>query len=171
MRKRSARRTGSLITRSLATGTDMARLAETASALAVASGRTIGYRSAMLVKAMGNPVALADPEFHRMGHEKVQAGTEAAHAVAASFGPLHEAWAAWMVAQARMAQALFAGLDWTVPPAERWRRQSRAMERGWAAATVAAVRLGEAAVRTAGAGLKPIHTVASANAERLAKAR
>src|SRR5688500_3570254 len=58
--------------------------------MAVASARTIGYRTARMVQALGDPVNLVDPEFARMGHEKVEAAMKSGQAVAGGVHDVYE---------------------------------------------------------------------------------
>jgi hypothetical protein len=76
-------------------GQDLARTAGKTQEMALASVQTIGYRTAMMLQALGDPVAMANPEFTLMGHEKVEAAVESHRAMLESGQALIEGWTAW----------------------------------------------------------------------------
>src|SRR3954467_15401332 len=76
-------------------GQDLARTAGKTQEMALASIQTIGYRTAMMMQAMGDPVAMANPEFMLMGREKIEAAVESHQAIVSSFQTLMEGLMSW----------------------------------------------------------------------------
>jgi hypothetical protein len=146
-------------------------LVETASRtgdMAVASARTIGYRTARIVQALGDPVSLVDPEFARMGHEKVEAAMKSGQAMADGVHALGAVWQQWVFGQLEDGTRCLGELSAARNPLELvciWQRLAMTTLLN---ATTAAAHLAEASSRLSGAGLDPVLTVAAANAERLA---
>jgi hypothetical protein len=91
-------------------GQDLARTAGKTQEMALASVQTIGYRTAMMLQALGDPVAMANPEFTLMGHEKVEAAVESHRAMLESGQALIEGWTAWALGQANSTTKAFAEL-------------------------------------------------------------
>src|SRR3712207_4969941 len=76
-------------------GQDLARTAGKTHEMALASVQTIGYRTAMMFQAFGDPVAMSNPEFTLMGHEKVEAAVESHRAMMESTQKRFEGWTVW----------------------------------------------------------------------------
>ncbi|WP_207480605.1 phasin family protein [Arenibaculum pallidiluteum] len=153
------------------TGTELARTAERTAELAVASARTIGYRTAMMAQAAGNPVLLADPEFVLMWQEKVEAGIAATLAVGESLRPMYEAWLTWAGHQSHGNLRAAGALGTSRTPQQMIQSWSIWLEESLTGAAAAAEKLAEASGKVAAAGLAPIHAAASANARRLSARR
>jgi hypothetical protein len=150
-------------------GQDLARTAGKTHEMALASAQTIGYRTAMMFQAFGDPVAMTNPEFTLMGHEKVEAAVESHRAMMESGQALFESWTAWAFGQANTTTKAFAELATCRSPADVIGVQQHYLLSTWINATTTAAKLAQAAVRIADAGLIPVHKVASANAKRLSE--
>src|SRR3954467_11175784 len=83
------------IDRLMSAGRDLARTVERTQEVALASVQTIGYRTAMMMQAFGDPVAMTNPEFTLMGREKVEAAVESHQAILSSFQTLMEGVLSW----------------------------------------------------------------------------
>ncbi len=145
--------------------------------LAAAAAETIAHRSARMAGALVDPrgrtntSGLADPEFRRMGAEKLQAGAASARAMALRLAAGQHLWRDFWLLQFRRGSALLPRIAANPSPLDMARLGA---ESGgllladclgfWAKAAA----LGEA---VADAGARPIHRTATANAHRLAKAR
>lgn len=145
------------------------RTAAQQSELGVVSAKTIGYRTAMMAGALTDPGELTNPEFVRMGTEKVEAAAEAASAVATGFADLQKAWMALFLAPAQAVTAGLCGFGACRSPVEVFSAQQRLVETSVMASYDAGLHFADAAARLTGAGLRPIHRKASANARRLAR--
>jgi hypothetical protein len=150
-------------------GQDLARTAGKTHEMALASAQTIGYRTAMMLQAFGDPVAMANPEFTLMGHEKVEAAVESHRAMMESGQALFESWMTWAFGQANNTTKAFAELATCRTPADIISVQQHYLQSSWINATTAAAKLAQAAIRITDAGLIPVHKVASANAKRLSE--
>jgi len=150
-------------------GQDLARTAGKTQEMALASVQTIGYRTAMMLQAFGDPVAMANPEFALMGHEKVEAAVESQRAMMGSAQALFEGWTAWAFGQATTTTRAFAELATCRTPADIISVQQHYLQSTWINATTAAAKLTQAVIRITDAGLIPVHKVASANAKRLSE--
>lgn len=129
--------------------------------MAAAAAQTIGYRTAMMAAAMGDPRKLANPEFVRMGAEKVEAAAEAVQEIAEGVVELQHAWMAFWSGQARLAAGFMGGPS----PCSAMELFQESMDAG----INAGLRFAESAADLAGAGLGPIHRKTRANAKRLAR--
>jgi hypothetical protein len=150
-------------------GHDLARTAGKTQEMAMASVQTIGYRMAMMFQALGDPVAMANPEFTLMGHEKVEAAVESHRAMVESGQALIESWTAWALGQANTTTKAFAELATCRTPASFISVQQHYLQSTWINAATAAAKLTQAAIRITDSGLIPVHKVAAANAKRLAE--
>lgn len=155
--------------RLLKVGAALARTAERTTEMGVAAAQTIGIRTGMLMRAAGDPVAMADPEFTLMVREKVEAAMESSLAMGANLSALQAAWTSWLSSQAAIATYAMSGLAQCRSPLDIAMVQSRALDALQSAGTAAGARLAEAAIGVTGAGLAPVHKAASANAKRLAR--
>lgn len=135
--------------------------------MGLAAAQTIGYRTAMLAAAMQDPSKLANPEFIRMGSEKVEAVVEAVQEMAEGVAELHHAWYAFWAGQARIAAGLMGGLGAVRSPGEVVGLFEDSMNAG----INAGLCFAESAASLAGAGLGPFHTKTRANARRLRRRR
>lgn len=148
-------------------GAALAKTAERTGEMGVAAATTIGIRTNMMVRAAGDPVAMADPEFTLMVCEKVEAAVESGLAMGAGLPTFHVALATWLSSQAAIATHAISSLAQCRTPADVAAVQSRTFEALHSAGTAASARLAEAAVVITGAGLDPVHRTVSANAKRL----
>ncbi len=153
----------------LKVGSELARTAERTAELAVASARTIGFRTAMMAQAAGDPIAMSDPEFMLMGSEKVEASYAAALALADSLRPLYEAWMTWSSHQLHGNVRFASEIVSCRNPADLTRVYSHWINESLTGTQLAAGKMAEAISKMSGAALAPIHAAASANARRLAK--
>jgi hypothetical protein len=150
-------------------GQDLARTAEKTHEMALASVQTIGYRTAMMMQAFGDPVAMTNPEFALMGREKMEAAVESHQAIVSSFQRLMEGLFSWAAGQHHDNTRTVVELATCRNPAQFLTIQQRYIHGTCINAANAAARFTEAAIRLTGAGLIPVHKVASANAKRLAR--
>lgn len=152
-------------------GRRMAKTALAAGEMATAAGQVIGYRTAMMAEAMGDPAAMIDPEFTLMGHEKVDAILESAVAMADGTRALFDAWTVWMTGQSRAALGAVSGLATCRTPFDLLEVQYRFIEASLSGTMASGSRIALGAARLAQAGLAPVHRTATANALRLARER
>lgn len=166
---RSKAGNGHPVERLAAVAGEMAKTGVKGGEMGVAAAQTIGYRTAMMAAALGNPVDLANPEFVRMGSEKVEAGVEAVHAVAKGLEDLYQAWIALCTGQSQAALAVLGGLGSVRTPADLLTLQSRTVTEAIDASIHASLRFVEAASALTTAGLTPAYRTVRANARRLAR--
>lgn len=169
MAGRSRAGNGHPVERLAAVAGEMAKTGVKGGEMGVAAAQTIGYRTAMMAAAMGNPVDLANPEFVRMGSEKVEAAVEAVHAVAKGMEELYHAWVALSTGQSQAALAMLGGLGTVRTPADLLMLQSRSVTEAMDAGIHASLRFVEAASALTTAGLNPAYRKVRANAKRLAR--
>ena len=143
--------------------------AQASADVAHASMRTIGFRTAMMARAAGDPVALADPEFTRMVREKIEAFAGAGGAVMGGVQALHGLWAAAMIGQVLGTVQACAALASCRTPADVAAVQGRWLAASQSEAVRSVTRIMEATFGLYGASLDPIHAVVTANARRLAR--
>lgn len=139
--------------------------------LAVAAGQTIAHRSGMLARAAGDAVALADPEFVLMGHEKLAVAVETGHAAAAAFLEGQRMWSDWMMRQAWTMMEAGLAMATSCTPGAALAAQLRCANRSLVNAESAGAGLVSAVSDAASRLLHPAHRVASANARRLGRGR
>jgi hypothetical protein len=143
--------------------------AEKAGQLGMAAASTITHRAVMMAQAMSDPVAaMSNPEFTRMGVEKVEAAVEATRALTEGFQDLGLAWWELMAGQMQLASEAATGLQRCRTPTDFMALQSQSFSRCMTAGMAAGLRFAESATALMGAGLNPMHRTASANARRLA---
>ncbi|WP_207455706.1 phasin family protein [Azospirillum sp. SYSU D00513] len=168
------RRGGKRVTpaRMLALAGELARTGVQGGEVGIAAARTITHRTAMMAAAAGDPVAMANPEFVRMGTEKLEAAVEAGQAMAKGMAELGQAWTALAAGPLLPGSPAFGRVP---TPADWLAWQSRAagaMASGMMMGGMAAgLRLAEAWSAVASAGLAPVHRTVSANARRLGRER
>ncbi len=136
--------------------------------MGVAAAQTIGYRSAMMAAALASPTGFANPEFIRMGAEKVEASVEAMQAVTHGLAELGTTWVALLTGQTQATVQALTELSRCRHPAEWAEVQRRAVAQMVDSGVHAALRTAEAAAAISAASLKPLHRKARANARRLA---
>jgi len=156
------------IGRLMSAGQDLFRTAEKTQEMALASVQTIGYRTAMMMQAMGDPVAMANPEFSLMGREKIEAAVESHQAIVSSFQTLMEGLLSWAAGQHHDNVKAAVELSTCRNPLDLLTIQQRYVYGTCINAANAGARLTQAMIRLSEAGLVPVHKVAAANAKRLA---
>ena len=134
------------------------------------SAEVIGHRSARMAVAGLSPSARDRREFTRMSEEKVEAGFESAHAMAAHVASAHARLGMRTFEQFAAAASALASLAGSRTAHEAFARQS-ALFRSLANPAVTASQLPEAVARLVSIGLAPIHARASANAKRLRRGK
>lgn len=139
------------------------------SEMGVAAAQTIGYRTAMMTAALANPIDFANPEFIRMGSEKVEAAVEAFHAVATGIGEFGQAWITMITKQTQAAAATIGGLATCKNPVEIVDVQQRLLADAVDAGIHANLRMIEATAALAAASMNPAYHKVRANARRLAR--
>jgi hypothetical protein len=150
---------------------ELTRTARRTVELATVSAETIGHRTAMMVKAAGDPVALSNPEFTLMVREKVEAFARAFGAVGGGFQVMQGIWMAAAVGQSMATAQAMAALAACRTPEQVVAVQRRYIEAVTTDAAAAGSRFVHAAAEIAGSGLLPVHKVAAANAKRLGRKR
>jgi hypothetical protein len=135
--------------------------------MAVAAGRTVGARTALMASAGIDPVAWANPEFQLMGREKWEAGMAARAGMAAGETAAMEAATAWWSAHAAATSRLLGAVVMARSPAAA----ADALT-GWATQAGdinlrTAFAVAEAVGRVVAGGLAPVHRTTMANAKRL----
>jgi len=150
---------------------EMTRTAQKHGELGVAAARTIGFRTAMMADTLQDPASLADPEFVRMGAEKVEAAAEAATAMAVGMAELQHAWMALLSGPAQAATLAMTSMGTCRSPMDLLSIQQRWWEESLHAGMNASLHFAESAASLASAGLPAFHRRASANARRLARVR
>lgn len=150
---------------------ELAKTAEQQGELGVAAARTIGFRTAMLAGTLTDPLSATDPEFLRMGAEKVEAAAEAATALAVGVAGLQHAWLSLFTGPVRATTHAMASLGACRSPIDLLGVQQRWWEESVSAGISAGMHIVEQTASLAGAGLPAFHRRASANARRLARTR
>ncbi|MBP2303099.1 phasin family protein [Azospirillum picis] len=157
--------------RLMAVAGQMAKTGMRGNEMGVAAAQTIGYRTAMMAAAMSNPIDFANPEFIRMGSEKVEAAVEAFHAVATGIGEFGQAWFTMVTKQTQAAAVTIGGLATCKNPVEIVDVQQRLLADAMDAGIHANLRLIEATAALTAASLMPAYRKVRANARRLARAQ
>jgi hypothetical protein len=147
-----------------------ARDARTAAAfgeMAVAAGRTIAARTAMMSAAGTDPVAWSDPEFRLMASEKAEAAVAARLGMAAGERAAVAAATAWWQAHAAAGLRLAGALAEARTPAAGFGAWTAWATRVADINVGATVGLAEAMGGMAAGALVPVRRTAMANAKRL----
>lgn len=155
--------------RLLAVANELTRTGVKHGEMGVAAAQTIGYRTAMMTAAMNNPIDFMNPEFVRMGSEKVEAMVEATHAVAKGVQEFQHAWMALVQGQLQSTMLVFGGLGKAQSPADLVELQRRSFTEAIEASIHASLYLVESAAALASAGITPAYRTVRANARRLAR--
>lgn len=150
----------------------LARLGRTKRAvqLTQAAAQTIAHRSSMMGREMISPTGSANPEFARMGLEKIFAAGEAQVAMLKRLTASHGIWTSFWFQQAQRGVTLLPQLALSGTPtrmAETIHRAGSMMVADYTALWAKAVTLTEV---VADAGARPIYRAAAANARRLGAA-
>lgn len=167
----AARKAGNGLTtdRMLALAGDMTRTGVRSGEMGMAAAQTIGYRTAMMAAALGNPIDLANPEFVRMGSEKVEAAVESVHALAKGVGEFVQAWTTLMGGQFHATMTTLTGLGQCRTPSDFFVLQHRSVQESVEASLHAGFYLMESVSNLTSAGLAPVHRTVRANARRLGR--
>lgn len=138
--------------------------------LAHASVATIAHRGAMIGRELAAPTGFADPEFARMGQEKVMAAGQAANAMLQRFAGGHSIWTDFWFQQLRRSLSVLPQIAASRSPVHL--AQIAAHSGGTLMSDCFALwaRTAELSEAVADAGARPVHRVAAANARRLGKA-
>jgi len=150
---------------------ELARTAGKHGEMGLAAARTIGFRTAMLAETLTDPMSITDPEFVRMGAEKVEAVAEATTAMAVGVAELQHAWMALFTGPVQATTLAMTSLGTCRSPMDLVSIQQRWWEESMAAGMNASMHFVESAASLASAGLPAFHRRASANARRLARLR
>ncbi len=160
----------STLRRGTEVGAELTATATVFGEMALAAQQTIALRLAMLAEAVTDPATLADPEFRRMGWEKLEAAAAAGTAMAEGFRVVRDGFWDWSAKQTAANEEAALRLIFARHPGEVATAQNRYAEATLDAAEIAASRLALATSRLAKLGLGPYHKAASANAKRLSRA-
>lgn len=138
--------------------------------LANASAATIAHRGGMIGRELAAPTGFADPEFARMGQEKVLAAGQATAAMLQRFAGGHSIWTDFWFQQLRRSLSVLPRLAASRSPLHL--AQIAALSGGTLMSDCFALwaRTAELSEAVADAGARPVHRVAAANARRLGKA-
>lgn len=149
-----------------------AELAETSlvfAEMAAAAQTTIALRVIRMGGILSDPKTVNDPEFRRMGNEKVVAASQAAFALAEGCQVVADGVWTWASMQAKAWEKMTMDLTLARDPAKMLEAQSRFIEQSLDAAEQACSHIAVASSRLAGLGLAPIHKATRANARRLSR--
>lgn len=137
--------------------------------LARASAHTIERRAHRMRSALGDPVAMADPEFSLMVREKVEAFAAASGAVAGGLQALQGILVASAIGQTLAATQAMTAMAFCGSPFAAMEIQQRWLRSAQKEAAASTSRFVTVAAGLFGVGLAPISKVASANARRLGR--
>ncbi len=144
--------------------------AKRAADIANVSAQTIAHRGVMIGRELAAPTGFADPEFARMGREKVLAAGEAGNAMLWRFAGGHRVWTDFWFQQLRRSFSVLPQIAASRSPvhlAQIVAHSGGTLMSDCFALWAKAANLSEA---VADAGARPIHRVAAANARRLGRA-
>ena len=136
--------------------------------MSMASAQVIAHRTTRMAAGGPRPSARDRQEFTRMGHEKIEAGTESAQAIAAHLMRMNLALGARMFRHMVTGTAALMSLAGSRSFQQSIARQAKLAQVVWRS-TTSVSQLSDSTARLAGRGLKPIHARATANARRLGK--
>lgn len=156
-------------TRLAAVVNDLAKTAGKHGEMSVDAARTIGFRTAMMAGTLTDPMSATDPEFVRMGAEKVEAVAEATSAMAIGVAELQHAWLALFTGPVQATTLAMTSLGTCRSPLDLLGVQQRWWEESVSAGMNASMHFVESAASLASAGLPAFHRRARANARRLAR--
>ena len=137
--------------------------------LAVAATAVIDTRTRQMGAAIGNPVALAAPEFTLMITEKVKAAALSGRAMQRSLPAARQACLGWVKRHAAVAGGAALALWQARSPVDLPGFGPRAIVAGVDAHAALAAEMTHLGTQAFGAGLAPIHRAATRNARRLAQ--
>lgn len=157
--------------KSIGIGASLAKSAQAAGELAVASGVVINRRGQMLGAAVGAPLAGANPEFVRMGAEKAIAMSSIGTGMFPNILALQRTWMNLGLVQVRLATVMTGALLQSSSPAVAAKVIARAAEKALADGVDAVLDVAQSGQAIVDGALKPLHRAASLNAKRLSRAR
>jgi hypothetical protein len=144
------------------------RLAWKTGEMMLASAQVIHHRTGRMSAAGATPSARDRREFALMGQEKLEAGVEAASAIAAQLMTLNPLLGARAVKHMMSGAAAVMSLSASRTAGQAMARHAKLIRTMTQSAATTA-QLSSAAARLARRGLIPIHSRATANAKRLGK--
>ena len=150
-------------------GTELGTTAVTFAEMSAAAQTTVALRLLRFAGTLTDPQKLGDPEFQRMGQEKLVAATQAAFAVAEGWRVVQDGVWDWAGIQATAFERAVVDMATAPHPGAAAVALSRFTDRSLDAAETAATRFAIATSRLAGLGLAPIHRATRANARRLSR--
>jgi hypothetical protein len=134
----------------------------------LASAQVIAHRTGRMALAGPAPNVRDRREFALMGQEKIEAGAQAARAMAAHMMTMNHAWGALAFRHLLHNSAAFMSLAGSRTPSQLIARQAT-LARALGQSALSMADVSKNATKLAHRGLKPIHAKATANARRLGK--
>lgn len=134
----------------------------------LASAHVIRHRAGRMALAGPAPNARDRREFALMGQEKIEVGAQSAQAMAAHMMAMSQPWGALAFRHLLQNSAAFMSLASSRTPHQLVARQA-ALARALGQSALSMADAPNSAAKLAHRGLKPIHTMVTANAKRLAK--
>jgi hypothetical protein len=153
----------------MAVGAEAVQAAHMAATLPHVSAQTIHARTGMMQAAAGNPLALADPEFSRMGLEKVEAANESISGMGGAFTQMARVSTGYWMSQMQAGFFTAMRLAGSRTQGAVLSTLAHAQEAAVHDALVAGSQMVKAGQSVVTAGLTPVHRRAAANAKRLTK--
>ncbi len=156
------------VNRQARTGLALFDLARTAGEMATAAAQTIHHRTHRMARAGLSPSARDRKEFLLMGQEKLEAAAASSTRMVTEAMAFNQRLARMTLGQMQAQTAAWSGAALGTP--HGWMNAySRLVQDAFANSQAIGVAVGHALVRSAAAGLKPIHGRARANAKRLGR--
>ena len=158
------------VNRHARTGLALFDLARTAGELAAAAAQTIHDRTQRMARAGLSPSARDRKEFLLMGQEKLGAAAESGMRMVAEAMAFNQHLARMALGQMQAQSAAWSGAARSTP--HGWTNAySRLVQGAFTNSQAIGAAVGHALVRSAAAGLKPVHGRARANAKRLGRSK
>ncbi|WP_119460583.1 phasin family protein [Rhodospirillaceae bacterium SYSU D60014] len=139
-------------------------------AMTTAGLATIGYRLPMIAQALATPGDADHRELHRMGFEKLEAATDSGQALARGWTAMQRSLTDGMIDQTRLATRCFAAVLHCRTTGQAAATQQRYAQASIESGFAVGIRLTELTVRMTATALDPLHSRATKNARRLARA-
>ncbi|WP_162937528.1 hypothetical protein [Indioceanicola profundi] len=150
-------------------GVELAETSMVFAEMATAAQQTITYRLVRMAGIMADPKTMHDPEFRRMGQEKLVAASQAVFALGEGWREVLDGVWSWAGIQATAWEQLAMTVATARDPGALIEAQSRFLDRSLTAAEEASAHMAVGVSRLAGLGLAPIHKATRANARRLSR--
>jgi hypothetical protein len=158
----------STVNRHARTGLALFDLARIAGEMATAAAQTIHDRTQRMARAGLNPSAHDRKEFLLMGQEKLEAAAESSTRMVTEAMAFNQHLARLVLRQIQAQTAAWSGAVLGTP--HGWMNgYARLVQGAFANSQAIGAAVGHALIRSAAAGLKPIHGRARANAKRLGR--